>query len=274
MPELPEVDTVVTTLRPQIIGRTILGVEVLLPKIIKFCDVPELKKEVVGQKITDISRRGKYFILIITGNWWLVGHLRMTGRLTVAKSNESRNKYTHVVFQLDADKELRFADMRQFGCIYLVRPDEVNMISGLATLGPEPLSPDLSPEQFSQGFKNRKVKVKQLLLNQQFVAGIGNIYADEILFAAGVNPNRLAGSLTQQEIIKIYHSMRRILALGIEHRGTSIKDYVDGSGIKGQFQQHLKVYGRTNQACLTCGAILTRVKVGGRTTHYCSTCQQ
>jgi formamidopyrimidine-DNA glycosylase len=273
MPELPEVETVVTSLRPRLVGRTIKIVEVYLSKMIKFYDVDELKKQVIGQKIVNISRRGKYFIIDLTGDCLLVGHLRMTGRLTMAVSGMPLDKYTHIIFKLDNDTELRFADMRQFGCLYLVRREEVEKISGLATLGPEPLAEDLTLNLFRERVGNRKVKIKQLLLNQEFVAGIGNIYADEILFAAGVNPNRIAGSLTPEEITRIFQSMREVLALGIKYRGTSIKDYVDGSGTKGEFQHRLKVYGRTNQECLKCGTILIREKIGGRSTHHCSKCQ-
>ncbi|MDW7675507.1 MAG: zinc finger domain-containing protein, partial [Bacillota bacterium] len=149
----------------------------------------------------------------------------------------------------------------------------VDKIYGLATLGPEPLAADLTLGQFKERFKNRKVKIKQLLLNQQFIAGIGNIYADEILFEAGINPNRTADSLTEQEIERIYQSMRSVIALGIKYRGTSIKDYVDGFGIKGEFQHRLKVYGRTHQNCVVCGSALTREKIGGRSTHFCPQCQ-
>jgi formamidopyrimidine-DNA glycosylase len=273
MPELPEVETVVRSLRPGLVARMITAVEVYLPKMIKFCAVEELKRQVVGRKIIGITRRGKYFIIKLTGGWLLVGHLRMTGRLTIANSGEPFDKYIHVVFMLDNHTELRFADMRQFGCLYMIHSEEVEKIKGLAALGPEPLAEELTLEIFKAEISNKKVKMKQLLLNQQFVAGIGNIYADEILFAAGVNPNRTAASLTQEEINRIYQSMREVLALGIKYRGTSIKDYVDGSGIKGEFQHRLKVYGRTNQACLTCGTILVREKIGGRSTHYCPKCQ-
>ncbi|MBS4024929.1 MAG: DNA-formamidopyrimidine glycosylase, partial [Clostridia bacterium] len=210
MPELPEVETVVTSLRPRLVGRTIKIVEVYLSKMIKFYDVDELKKQVIGQKIVNISRRGKYFIIDLTGDCLLVGHLRMTGRLTMAVSGMPLDKYTHIIFKLDNDTELRFADMRQFGCLYLVRREEVEKISGLATLGPEPLAEDLTLNLFRERVGNRKVKIKQLLLNQEFVAGIGNIYADEILFAAGVNPNRIAGSLTPEEITRIFQSMREV----------------------------------------------------------------
>ena len=272
MHELPEVETVVQTLRPLIIGRKVEEIEVLMPKMVKLCSINQLKTEIIGQKIKDIYRSGKYFIIVFE-KWWIVGHLRMTGRLTLAKNTEMRDKYTHVVFWLDNQTQLRFADMRQFGCLYLVVPEEVDKIFGLATLGPEPLAEDLSVELFNKRIENKKVKIKQLLLNQQFVAGIGNIYADEILFHAGINPNRLANSLNTDEIERLYQSMRHIIAAGIRHRGTSIKDYVDGFGVKGEFQNYLKAYGRTNQACVQCNHPLIREKIGGRSTHYCPKCQ-
>lgn len=273
MPELPEVETVVNTLKPKIIGCIIEKVQVLMPKMVKLCGAESFQQQVAGETIEDIVRRGKYFIIKITGNWWIVGHLRMTGRLTIGLTGEQRDKYTHIVFHLNNKMELRFSDMRQFGCLYLVRPEEVAKITGLATLGPEPLAADLSLEKFTNRLTKRKTKIKQLLLNQQFVAGIGNIYADEILFHAGINPSRLSSSLTDEETEKLYASMRFILAKGIEHRGTSIKDYVDGFGVKGEFQNHLKVYGRKKQNCIICNTLLITEKIGGRSTHYCPNCQ-
>lgn len=273
MPELPEVETVKRSLAKRVVGRVVADVEVNLPKIIRGLGPAEFKERLVGRKILGMSRRGKYLLTSLDNGQTLITHLKMTGRWLYSKGDEPLAKHTHVVFTLDNGDQLRFQDLRQFGFMHLVPDQELDQVSGLAALGVEPLSPGFTREYLAEALKRRKIKIKQFLLDQTIIAGIGNIYADESLFAAGIHPERVAASLTDEEIDRLFASIRRVLEAGVAYRGTSVSDYVDGEGQPGEYQNFLNVYAREGKACPVCGAPILRYKVGGRSSHHCPNCQ-
>jgi formamidopyrimidine-DNA glycosylase len=274
MPELPEVETIRRSLEAKIKGKTFTGAEVFLEKIIRGISPGDLDEKLSGRKITGIERRGKYIIIRLTGDVCMVVHLRMTGQLFYCLPEQEKVKHTHVVFHLSDKAELRFADQRQFGKIQLTAIKELDQVSGLKDLGVEPLSGAFTREFFKKGLRKRRTKIKPLLLDQTFVAGIGNIYADEALFRARINPARIAAILSPREASKLYLAIREVLLEGVENNGTSIKDYVDGEGNQGSNQDNLRVYGREGQACSKCGKTIERKVIAGRSAHFCPKCQK
>lgn len=273
MPELPEVETVKRSLAGQLTGERITGVTIYYPGNIKRPEPELFKRTLTGKEFLGIDRRGKFLLLALSGGYVLVVHLRMTGQLFMTGAGEPLDKHTHIVFSLSGERELRYADQRKFGILELVRQGEVNQLKGLKELGLEPLSSDFTLERLVAVLRNKKRPIKNLLLDQTVVAGIGNIYADEILFEAGIHPEKPAGDLTEEEIAALWQAVPRMLELGIQHRGTSIRNYVDGEGQKGSFQNLLRVYGRPGEPCCRCGAAIVRIKVAGRGTYFCPRCQ-
>lgn len=273
MPELPEVETVKRTLEPLVVGDRIVCVQVNYAGIIKYPDTREFIEGIKNRVIEAITRRGKYLLFSLSEGLELIIHLRMTGRLTVNNREDILDKHTHLVFALTSGKELRFTDVRKFGLVYLVQKGRWDMIHGLVTLGPEPLTTDFTIDVLTDKLHGKKTKLKSFLLDQTQIAGIGNIYADEIMFAAGLHPERKTGDLKVEEIANLYNAIRSRLQEGIKHRGTSIRDYVDGKGEKGGFQEMLKVYGRGGEKC-SCGLRLISIVSAGRTTVYCPGCQK
>jgi len=274
LPELPEVETIRLSLEDKIKGLQIEQVEVLMPKIIKMPDtIEDFKERVQGKTIKGLSRRGKYLLLHLSQENLLVLHLRMTGRFLYVAQYEEITKHTHVVFCLNNGYQLRFIDIRQFGTIYLLKENEFNSIKGLHNLGPEPLGENFTKEGLTEALAKKNKKIKQVLLDQDVVAGLGNIYADEVLFEAHILPERTASSLTVNEIQALYYSILKVLKEAICHRGTSFRDYVDSGGQKGEHQNHLKVYQRQGQECSRCCCQLKKEKIAGRSSHYCPGCQ-
>lgn len=273
MPELPEVETIKNTLLPKLVGRRIGEVTVTLPRIIKKPAPEEFVSLVVGKEILDLSRRGKYLLLHLSERYFLVFHLRMTGRLLYLPAAVPVDKHTHLIFHLDNGEHLRFHDLRTFGTIYLVQEGELASIWGLASLGPEPLGPQFTPAYLEDALAGRRIAIKGALLNQELLAGLGNIYVDESLFRAGIHPARPAGSLTEDEISRLHRAIGDVLREGIRYRGTSFRDYVDGEGKAGGFQERLAVYGRGGQPCVKCGSPLQRVRIAGRGSVFCPCCQ-
>jgi formamidopyrimidine-DNA glycosylase len=276
MPELPEVETVVKGLRPLITDKIVTAVEIREENMIAFpkADIEAFTDSLVGSKIEAINRRGKYIIIELSQDKNMVIHLRMTGKLLVKEVKEFRDKHTHVIFSLNDGQEIRFNNIRKFGRVYLIDKNHPEQAGGLADLGPEPLSDDLTVEDFKKLFENRRALMKSLLLNQHFIAGIGNIYADEILFRSGVRPDRTADTLTEMEKEAVYHNMREILKKGIIYGGTSFSDYVNAFGEKGSFQEELRVHQRQGEECYECGSIIEKIKVSGRSTYFCPQCQK
>jgi len=276
MPELPEVETVVKGLRPIVEDKKITDVEIRVEDLIGYPEdnIDKFKEELIGSSICAVDRRGKYIIFELDIDKNMIIHLRMTGKLLVSEVEKYRDKHTHVIFSLDDGQEIRFNNVRKFGRIYLIDPDHPEQAGGFAELGPEPLSEDLSLEKFKQLFENRRGIIKSLLMNQKFIAGIGNIYADEILFLSGIRPDRTADTLTDMEKEKIYFNMRDILTKGILYGGTTFSDYVNAFGQEGSFQVELRVYQKEGEECFKCGAPIERTKIGGRSTYYCPKCQK
>lgn len=274
MPELPEVETIRRSLEEKIKGKTLIGVEVFLDKMLKGVGPREANEALHGKKITAIERRGKYLIIHLTGGKAMVIHLRMTGQLLYCPSEQEKAKHTHVIFHLNDECQLRFADQRQFGKVQLVSSRELKELSGLKTLGVEPLSDQFTRDLLRKELRNRRTRIKPLLLDQTFVAGIGNIYADEALFRATINPERIASTLNPREVSRLFLSVRKVLMEGIDNKGTSIKDYIDGDGNQGSNQNNLRVYGREGEPCVKCGQIIKRKSIGGRSSHFCPKCQK
>jgi len=262
MPELPEVETVVRSLRPAIVGRRILNAE-LTGRRVLIGSARKTAEALAGRKIVAVERYGK-FIAIRLDRGYLVVHLGMTGRLLI---DGELSKWTHAVFTLDRGS-LVYEDPRQFGRIEY--GDELP--ARVAALGPEPL--EVTLEEFTRRLKQRRSPVKAVLLNQAVVRGVGNIYADEALFRAGVHPKRVAASLRPERAERVFRAMREVLAEAIESRGSSISNYVDADGCQGSFQTEHRVYQRTGEPCVNCGAPIKRILVGQRGTHYCAKCQR
>jgi len=283
MPELPEVETIKRDLQQKIVGRTILTVTPEWPGSIRCPSAEEFTRLLRGQKIEEVSRRGKYLLLRLSNERMLVIHLKMTGQLLVRGPDDAEDRFVRVRFKLDDGRELRFADLRKFGRLALynsnmtqkgmVRETRAPYLEDFWKLGPEPLSADFTLEAFTKLIRSRSARMKSLLLNQFFLAGLGNIYADEALFKAGIHPLRKAESLTEEEIRKLYEAIKDVLVSAIGDRGTSTDNFRDTAGEPGFHQFHLYVYQRTGQPCSRCGTLIERMKLGGRSTHYCPKCQ-
>lgn len=261
------------SLLPKLVGHTIQGVTVFWPKAVRYPEPEAFAAAIEGRRVEDLERRGKHLILRLSGERFLVVHLRMTGRLLYRDENDPVDPHTTVLFHLDRGKALHFMDVRKFGVMHLVCPEEWDRVSSLRGLGVEPLSDGFTPGCLATALEGRQGTVKGRLLDQTRIAGLGNIYVDEALHRAGIHPGRPAGSLSRSEVKKLHAAIREVLAEGIAYRGTSVRDYVDGDGRAGAFQERLRVYRRTGQPCLACGAPIARTVVAGRGTFYCPRCQ-
>lgn len=269
MPELPEVETVVRALRQPLVGRTIRDAHNDWPRHIAAPSFEELRARVAGHYIASVNRRGKYLVFDL-GDETLIVHLKMSGHLSIVPGATPPDPYVHTSFLLDDGRELRFRDPRKFGRVYLVRhPDEV-----LRPLGPEPLAEDFTAEVLVAMLDGRRRVLKPLLLDQTFIAGIGNIYADEALFAAGILPTRRSDTLTPEEIVRLHAAIRSVLETGIAREGASISSYVKPDGEKGDMQNAVAVFRRTGSPCYVCGGPIVRIVLGGRSTHFCPHCQR
>jgi formamidopyrimidine-DNA glycosylase len=271
MPELPEVETIVSELRPLLVGRSVAGLHALWAGTLGGVDPNDFAARLADQKITGLGRRGKYILIYLDGGDVLVIHLRMTGRLFLSPADAEPDRYTRVVIDLAGGEELRFADLRKFGRMVLAPADD--LVSALPRLGPEPLGDAYPPEEMARTMGSRRSPVKSVLLNQQLLAGMGNIYADEALFLARIHPLRRADTLSEEEWRRLHAGVQATLANGIKNRGTSFRDYRDGRNQKGSNQETLAVYRRTGQPCPECGTPIERVVVGGRSSHFCPKCQ-
>ena len=270
MPELPEVETIVRGLRAPLIGQTIIGVKNDWPSHIDRIDLPELNARISGRSIEAINRRGKYLLLSLDAGETLIIHLKMSGQLSVSDGQEPADKHVHTIFLLESGSELRFRDIRKFGRVYLVHnPEEL-----LAKLGKEPLSAEFTSDWLCQALGARKRILKPLLLDQTFIAGIGNIYADESLHRAAIHPRRQSDTLTVSECLALHEAIQTILSTAIRHEGSSIDAaYIKPDGGRGSMQAELRVYGHAGQPCQRCGSMVERITLAGRGTHFCPACQ-
>ncbi|HEY8297602.1 MAG TPA: bifunctional DNA-formamidopyrimidine glycosylase/DNA-(apurinic or apyrimidinic site) lyase [Candidatus Baltobacteraceae bacterium] len=270
MPELPEVETIVRGLGRKIAGMTISSVKVAMPKIAVAPPGVDFAAAITGQRVTGVTRRGKYAVIELATGFALVTSLRMTGRLVVGDAGDPPYPYSHVTIGFGGGSRLSFADVRQFGRMRLVGPGE----PWAQALGVEPLSGDFTLERFIGMLSGRITPVKAFLLDQRRIAGIGNIYACEALWEAGIRPGKPAKALTKPAIRRLHHSIVDVLARAIDMRGTSVDDYVDADGLRGGFQNVLSVYGRKGELCSRCGHSIVRTVLGQRGTWWCRGCQK
>ena len=291
MPELPEVETIRSDLKLKVLNKKIEKIEILDEKVIGK-DSKKRYYNLKDLKIIAIDRQGKLLAFLLNNNKYLLVHLKMTGQLVFktnkdiiagghpfsikdkrkAVGNALPNKHTRFVIYFSNNKILFFNDMRRFGYVKLVSKDEWLKIK--KSYGPEPLKKEFSLAKFQSILLKRKTPIKAVLLNQKLVSGLGNIYVDESLFLANIDPRRDAVSLSKQESEKLFKAIVKIIKEAIRYRGTTFSDYVDSEGRIGNFSNKLKVYGRQGQSCLKCDNIIKKVKVAGRGTHICDNCQK
>lgn len=291
MPELPEVETIRRDLSV-LVGKKIIALEILSPKTASH-SAAFFKKVLVGQKLIGIQRRGKLLILSFANGLFLLIHLKMTGQLIYEAGKKKivgghslsegsyeksvggvlPNKHTRAIFEFPGRERLFFNDLRKFGYLKLVKEPELEQILK-NNYGPEPLTQEFIASSLQNIFKSRKTNIKAILLNQRLIAGLGNIYVDEVLFASRISPYRLANTITKEEVVNLVKETNKIIKLAIANRGTTFNNYVDSKGKKGNFSSLLKVYGRSKEHCVACGLPISKVKLAGRGTHYCPNCQK
>ncbi|MBI5301897.1 MAG: DNA-formamidopyrimidine glycosylase [Chloroflexi bacterium] len=269
MPELPEVETVVRDLRPHLVGRKIVGVIVRWRRTIAAPSATEFTRAIRGSKIIKITRRGKYLVFHLSPRKFMLVHLRMTGGFHLDTPTTRRDKHMHVILRLSDGFELRFRDTRKFGRMWLVNDPEI--VTG--KLGPE--APEVSAKEFHALFEKRRGYLKPLLLDQTFLAGLGNIYVDESLWYARLHPLRRAETLTREERGRLQRAIRQVLRRAIALGGTSIDVmYKRVNGASGGFQDSLRAFDREERPCRRCGTPIVKTVVGQRGTHFCPTCQK
>ena len=273
MPELPEVETVVRGLREKVVGRIIKKVNIYYDNIIEYPDVCSFQKKIKNQKINEINRYGKWIIFVLD-HYYLLSHLRMEGKYFLKSPNEKMDKHEHVAFLLDNNLELRYMDVRKFGKMQLIEKEDINKIGPFFNMGLEPWDKKLNRTYLKEKLKKKKLPIKSCLLDQRIIVGIGNIYADEILFLSKINPLKEANSLSLEELERIIDNTKLVMEKAIEKGGTTIRSYTSLNGIHGLFQQELYVHAKEGEQCLICGNPILKIKVGGRGTYYCPHCQK
>ena len=297
MPELPEVETTVRDLNKKILGLKIKDVWTDFKKMVKkpallaggLSDFDSFKKEIIGQRIEKIKRRGKNILFYLSGGKIMLIHQKLTGHLLVGKwklesgkwkslikgaLEEKINTFIHLMFFLSNDKMLALSDLRKFAKVLVIDAKNLDSLKDIKNLGPEPLDKNFDFEKFKERLKNRRGKIKQVLMDQEVIAGIGNIYSDEILFEARVHPLKDVSKLSERELKEIYRAMKKILKQAIKLKGESISDYRTPSGKRGGFDRLRRVYRREGEKCPRCGAIIKRIKLAGRSAYFCPKCQK
>ena len=269
MPELPEVETVKESLKLRLNKKKITKARVFWDNIIAYPNKDEFIKEITEQTINDVKRRGK-FIIFDLDDFYLLSHLRMEGKYFFKTKNDEINKHEHVIFDLDDGTELRYMDTRKFGKMYLIKKDEIDKKGPLIELGLEPWDDKLNSKYLLEKYKNKKLPIKSVLLDQSVIVGIGNIYADEILFASKINPKSYADRLTKPKLKEIIDNTKKVFEHSLKYKGT----YPNIDGKRGTFEEHLMVHKRQGKKCYNCGSIIIKEKVGGRGTYYCPKCQK
>jgi formamidopyrimidine-DNA glycosylase len=289
MPELPEVEVVRRGLEAQLLGARFKQVEILTPGVVQAA--PGLLQQLPGQTLLAVERRAKYLILVLSQDRLLI-HLRMTGQVLVTPAEATAallplpftyyqrplaalpDKHTHGIFYFEDQRRLFYRDIRKFGRVQLLSATELARLPGLLKLGPEPLESGFSAAALASALKSSRRNIKAWLLDQQNIAGLGNIYVDEALFVAGILPQRPAESLKPAEIRRLHQAIPQVLQKGIDAGGTSLKDYLHPDGQRGSHQEHLFVYGRGGQPCFQCQQAIVKTSLAQRGTHYCSRCQR
>ena len=276
MPELPEVEHVVRALRRVIVGRTIIATEIRLPKLIAPTSTSVFKRKLKNSRITGLSRRGKYILIELDSDRILAVHLRMTGKFLYLTGDDDLPKHSHAIFYLDNERRLVFRDQRQFGVMKLVARARLAQTKGIRELAPEPLSDDFSPAYLSAIVARSRRSLKILLLDQTKVLGLGNIYAAEALFRAGINPFKIAAQLSSPRVARLHRAIREVLGDAITDSSTSRVnlEHPDGFSYGEAFERFWQVYEREGEPCVKCGARIRRLTHGGRSTYWCPRCQR
>lgn len=271
MPELPEVETTRTGIAPYVLGETINDV-IIRERRLRWTVPVQLKSRLVGTKICKLSRRGKYLIFE-TDTGYMIMHLGMSGNLRILTGQTPPDKHDHVDFVFSTNLSLRFHDPRRFGCILWTEKDPLRH-KLLADLGPEPLRDEFNGEYLFRKSRKRSQSVKTFIMDSHIVVGIGNIYANEALFAAGIRPNRKAGRITRDQYVKLVAAIKEVLQKALVMGGTTLRDFVNGEGKPGYFRHKLQVYDRANEPCFICNTLLKVQRIGQRSTFFCRQCQR
>ena len=270
MPELPEVETIKNELLPHIVGRRVTGVTLFWEGIVRQPSVKEFCSRLIGQRLTGLARRGKYLVFSLSSDEVLIIHLKMTGSLLLKPALAEVDKFIRAILHLDKETELHFRDPRKFGVMWLVKDAD----SVVGKLGPEPLEAGFTPQVLAQCLAKRTAPIKALLSDQTFIAGIGNMYADETLFAAAIHPLRRGGSLSSKEVERLHHTIQQILRSAIGNKGASVENYFRPDGTRGtahfQFQVAHRLGGKL---CPVCGTPIERIPIRNRGTYFCPKCQ-
>ncbi len=273
MPELPEIETITRVLSPELEGKEIVDAAVMTSSVIAHPSPELFIKSLIGERFATAERRGKFLILNLS-SCRLIIHLRMTGSLVVVPSAFPVRKHTHLVLKLSDGNELRFRDVRRFGRLWLMQNGENDSWSGISRLGPEPFGDEFSPSYLSLRCSKSNRAIKEVLMNQSIVAGIGNIYSDEILFSSCINPLRKASSLNMEEWERLVATIKERLLFFIEKNGISLEDYQKSEGLEYRNTPYLQVYGKADEPCPVCGTKLSRCVIGGRSSVFCPHCQK
>ncbi|MFH1613036.1 MAG: bifunctional DNA-formamidopyrimidine glycosylase/DNA-(apurinic or apyrimidinic site) lyase [bacterium] len=275
MPELPEVETICLQLKKNIKEKKIIKVEVFLSKILKNITSLEFKNQLTNVLIKDVKRRAKIIIIELSNNKSLLIHLKLTGRLLYLPQEQNQEKHTHIIFFLDNNYSLRFWDLRQFGYIKIISTDELYFLPEIKSLGPEPLEESFTLEKFKELFKKKKSgKIKSILMDQKFIAGIGNAYADEICFYSKIHPEKNILTLKEKDFSNLHDNIKNIFLQAIENKGSSIDTYRDIFGEEGKYHFKFQVYGRKGKLCFKCNAKIEQIKIKNRSAYFCPNCQK
>lgn len=272
MPEMPEVETVRRTLRLLVVGKTIDHVDIWYDKVITG-DPETFKRELKGKTFTAVDRYAK-FLLFRLGDLTVVSHLRMEGKYHLTTWDAPVDKHEHLQFAFTDGSSLRYADVRKFGRLQLVETGTEFQVTGLKNLGVEANSPEFSLDYFEKGLKKRSMNIKSLLMSQTLVAGLGNIYVDEVLWQSQINPLTPANELTKDQVKQLHSAINETIEEATKYGGTTVHSFLNAEGESGHYQEKLKVYGKEGQPCPRCGEDFVKIKISGRGTTYCLHCQK
>lgn len=272
MPEIAEVETVRNTLKNMILNKEIKSVNVIYPKMLES-NVEEFKKLLPGRKFIDIKRVGKWLIFDL-GDYYLLSHLRMEGKFFVKNHDEEVNKHEHIIITFTDNTDLRYHDTRKFGRMNLIKKEDLAKTEAINKQGIEPISDELTKEYLYEKIHPKHLPMKTILLDQTIIAGLGNIYADEVLFASKIHPLTKGCDITLNDCENLKESSKKIIEQAIKCGGTTIRSYTSSLGVTGRFQQFLQVHKKEGEPCNICGTTIERIKVGGRSTYFCPKCQK
>ncbi len=273
MPEKPEVMTVAKKLKEHLVNRVFQSVEIFHDNMIEYPTVSEFKEKIQNKKIIDITTRGKWIVFDLESDYLLV-HLRMEGKFFYRIEKDKKEKHEHIIFTLDHGEQLRYHDVRKFGKMILISKEESLNHKPFSELGLEFWDSQLTDTYLKEHYKNKKIPIKSTLLDQSIISGIGNIYADEILYLSHISPLCSTNQLTKKNRMDIILYTKEVLNEAIKAGGTTIRSYTSEEGVHGLFQQQLKVHGKKGEPCPNCGVLIEKIQVGGRGTYYCPKCQK